>query len=312
MSYRDTEVDPIPQVPGAACLPAPPDWRRLYERTLERAEAAAARVEELKSAELAARATAGTYKALFKSARRKRLAAVEDAKEARRAAKNAFSLQAEVRCLNNLLADAGVASHRCSVIGLRREIVRLRKDVPRAAVQARKIRKLLKANWQLRVDQAAMTRLSRENAQLQRRIGTQETVIAKLRTTRAVLSKTLHGRRSEKRERPGTGRPRGQVQGAPGHGRTPRPGLEERVEEHNPAEEARTCGGCGEAPCGGRRGAVGAGRDRGEGISARDPPGALAPDVRLPHLAGGGLGAAGAAAVPQHALRNQRLVARAP
>ena len=245
MSYRAPEVDPIPQVPGAACLPAPPDWRRLYERTLERAAAAEARVEELKSAELAARATAGTYKALFKSARRKRLAAVEDAKEARRAAKNAFSLQAEVRRLNNLLADAGVASHRCSVIGLRREIVRLRKDVPRAEVQARKIRKLLKANRQLRVDQAALTRLSRENAQLRRRIGTQETVIAKLRTTRAVQSKALHGRRSEKLERPGTGRPRGQVRGAPGHGRTPRPGLEERVEEHHPPEEARTCGGCG-------------------------------------------------------------------
>ena len=337
MAYRDTEVDPIPQVPGAASLPAPPDWRRLYEQTLKRAEAAEAQVEELKSAELAARTKAGTYKALFKSARRKRLEAVEDANEARRVAKNAFSLQAEVRRLNNLLADAGVASHRSSVIGLRREIVRLRKDVPRAEVQARKIRKLHKANWQLRVDKAAlrrilndamrgyhetrrlgdqaervralkdetldlrhalkrsetvgeklkvrlvgavetarsmspaaadaelrkalgrsrrhkaaMTRLSRENAQLRRtvgrlrrRIGKQETVIAKLRATRAVLSKALHGRRSEKRERPGTGRPRGQVQGAPGHGRTPRPGLEERVEEHNPPEAARTCDGCG-------------------------------------------------------------------
>ena len=235
VAYRDTEVDPIPQVFGAASLPAPPDWRRLYEQTLKRAEAAEAQVEELKSAELAARAEAGTYKALFESARRKRLKAVEDAKEARRVARNAFSLQAEVRRLNNLLAEAGVASHRSGVIGLRREIVRLRKDVPRAAVQARKIRKLHQANWQLRVD----------NAALRRRIGTQETVIAKHRATRAVLSKALHGRRSEKRERPGTGRPRGQVQGAPGHGRTSRPGLEERVEEHNPPGEARTCGGCG-------------------------------------------------------------------
>ena len=330
MAYRDTEVDPIPQVPGAASLPAPPDWRRLYEQTLKRAEAAEAQVEELKSAELAARSSAGSYKALFRAARRKRLEAVEDANEARRVAKNAFSLRAEVRRLNNLLADAGVASHRSSVIGLRREIVRLRKDVPRAEVQACKIRELHKANWQLRVDKAAlrrivndamrdyhetrrlgdqaervralkdetldlrhalkrsetvreklkvrlvgavetvrsmspaaadaelrkalgrsrrhkaaMTRLSRENAQLRRRIGKQETVIAKLRATRAVLSKALHGRRTEKRERPGTGRPRGQVQGAPGHGRTARPGLEERVEEHNPPEEARTCGGCG-------------------------------------------------------------------
>ena len=340
MAYRDTEVDPAPHLPRAASVPAPPDWRRLCEQALERAGAAEARVEELKSAELSARTSAGTYKALFKSARRKRLDAVGDAKEARRAAKKAFSLQAEVRRLNNLLAEAGVASHRSSVIGLRREIVRLRKDVPRAEVQARKIRKLHKANWQLRVDKAAlrrivndamrdyhetrrlgdqaervralkdetldlhcalkrsetvreklkvrlvgavetarsmspaaadaelrkalgrsrrhkaaMTRLSRENAQLRRtvgrlrrRTGKQETVIAKHRATRAVLSKALHGRRSEKLERPGTGRPRGQVQGAAGHGRTPRPGLEERVEEHNPPEEARTCGGCGK-PC---------------------------------------------------------------
>ena len=337
MAYRDTEVDPIPQFPGAASLPAPPDWRRLYEQTLERAEAAESQVEELKSAELAARAKAGTYKALFKSARRKRLEAVEDANEARRVAKNAFSLRAEVRRLNNLLADAGVASHRSSVIGLRREIVRLREDVPRAEVQARKIRKLHKANWQLRVDKAAlrrilndamrdyhvtrrlgdqqdkvrslkdenldlrhalkrsetvneklkvrlvhaletarsmspaaadaelrkvlgqarrrkagMTRLSKENARLrrtvrrlQRRTGTQETEIAKLRATRAVLSKALHGRRSERQDRPRTGRPRGHQRGVPGHGRTPRPGLEERVEERNPPAIARSCSGCG-------------------------------------------------------------------
>ncbi|MCY4496565.1 MAG: hypothetical protein OXC14_04705, partial [Rhodospirillaceae bacterium] len=158
MADRDTEANPVPQVPGAALLPAPPDWRQLYEQTLERAETAEARVEELKSAELAARTSAGSYKGLFKVARRKRLEAVERANEARRAAKNAFSLRAEVRRLHNLLADAGVASHRSSVIGLRREIVRLRKDVPRAEVQARRIRKLHKANWQLRADKAALRR----------------------------------------------------------------------------------------------------------------------------------------------------------
>ncbi len=337
MAYRDTEVHPILQFPGAASLPAPPDWRRLYEQTLVRAEAAEAQVEELKSAELAARAKAGTYKALFKSARRKRLEAVADANEARRVAKNAFSLRAEVRRLNNLLADAGVASDRNSVMGLRREIARLREDAPRAEVQARKIRKLHKLNWQLRVDKAAlrrilddamrdyhvtrrlgdqqdkvrslkdenldlrhalkrsetvneklkvrlvhavetarsmspaaadaelrkalgqsrrrkagMTRLSKENAglrrtvrRLQRRTGTQETEIAKLRATRAVLSKALHGRRSERQDRPRTGRPRGHQRGVPGHGRTPRPGLKERVEERNPPAAARSCSGCG-------------------------------------------------------------------
>ena len=89
------------------------------------------------------------------------------------------------------------------------------------------------------------TRLRRTVGRLRRRTGTQETEIAKLRATRAVLSKALYGRRSEMRERSGSGRPRGQVRGAPGHGRTPRPGLEERVEEHNPPDEACTCAGCG-------------------------------------------------------------------
>ena len=339
MAYRDTEVDPIPHVPEAASVAAPPDWRRLYEQTLERAEAAEARAEELKSAELAARTSAGSYRGLFRAARRKRLEAVEGANHARRAAKNALALQAEVRRLHKLLAQAGVESGRYSVMGLRREIARLRKEVPRAEVQNRRIRKLHKALWDERVakaglrrilndamrdyhetrrlgDQAervrslteetrdlrhalkrsesvkeklkvrlvravevarsmspaaadaglrkalgrsrrhkaATTRLSKENARLRRtvgrlrtRTGTQETEIAKLRATRAVLSKALHGRRSEMRERPGTGRPRGQVRGAPGHGRTPRPGLEERVEEHNPADEARTCSSCGKS-----------------------------------------------------------------
>ena len=252
MAYRDTAVDPIPRFPDAASLSAAPDWRRLYERTLERAQAAEARAEELKWAEVAARSALGSLQWRLKEARRKRREAVEAANEARRVAGNAFSLRVEVRRLQDLLADAGVASHRSGVIGLRREIVRLRKDVPRAEVQAREIRKLHEANRRLRVDKAAMSRLSRENAQLrrtverlQRRTASRETEIAQLRATRAVHSKALYGRRSEKLARPGTGRPRGQVRGAPGHGRTPRPGLEERVEERNPPEEARTCGGCG-------------------------------------------------------------------
>ena len=208
MAYRDTEVVPVPHVPGAA-LPPAPDWPGLYERALERA-AAEARAEELRWAEVAARAEAGTYRGLFQAARRKRLAAVEDAAEVRRSAKNALALEAEVRRLHKLPADAGVESGRGGVAGLRRENAGLR----------------------------------RENAEL-RRTASQETEIAQLRATRAVHSKALYGRRSERLARPGTGRPRGQVQGAPGHGRTPRPGLEERVEEHNPPEAARTCGGCG-------------------------------------------------------------------
>ena len=116
MAYRDTEVVPVPHVPGAA-LPAAPDWPGLYERALERAAAAEARAEELRWAEVAARAEAGTYRGLFQAARRKRLAAVEDAAEVRRAAKNALALEAEVRRLHKLLADAGVESGRGEVRG---------------------------------------------------------------------------------------------------------------------------------------------------------------------------------------------------
>ena len=224
MAHCDTEVVPVPDFPGAALLPAP-DWRRLYGQALERAEAAEARVEELTRAEVAARTEAGTYRALFEGARRKRLAAVGDAAEARRAAKDALAQEAEVRRLHRLLADAGVESGRGGVAGLRRGNARLRRE-----------------NAGLRRDNAG---LRRENAGLRRRAAAQETEIAQLRATRAVHSKALYGRRSEKLERPGTGRPRGQVRGAPGHGRTPRPRLDERVEEHEPPVEARTCGGCG-------------------------------------------------------------------
>ena len=48
MAYRDTEVVLVPRVPGAAMLPAP-DWPRLYERAVERAEAAEARAERRRS-----------------------------------------------------------------------------------------------------------------------------------------------------------------------------------------------------------------------------------------------------------------------
>ena len=356
MAYRDTEVDPVPHLPRAASVPALPDWRRLYEQTLERAKAAEARAEELKWAEVAARTDLGSYKSLFQAARRKRLEAVDDAGRARREAK---ALRREVERLRKAMPEAEAQAaeierlrkslwqsddnqaqlrhllhealrlhdklkgrYRRLRIALKRSVTakdglkaRLRRVTAPAAADA-ELRKALRRS---RRQKTALNAVTKENARLRRtvkrlrrRIGKQETVIAKHRATRAVLSKALHGRRSEKRERPGTGRPRGQVQGAPG----PRPHPAARARgARGGAQPAR--GGphvrrLREALRGGRRGAVGAGRDRGQGAPARYPPGALAPDVRLPRLAGGGLGAAGAAAVPQHVLRNQRLVARAP
>ena len=265
MAYVDTEVEQFPHVAEVASLSAAPDWRRLYEQTLERAETAEARAEELKWAEVAARSALGSLQWQFKEARRKRLEAVEVADGACRAAKRALFLEAEVARLSRLLEEAGVDPRlRGGEIRLRREVHQLRAALRRSVAAQDVLRErvrcapaaldaaLRKALGRSRRQKSALSAVTKENARLhrsmqrlQRRIGTQESVIAKLRATRAVLSKTLHGRRSERRERPGSGRSRGQVRGAPGHGRTPRPGLEERVEERNPPEEARTCGGCG-------------------------------------------------------------------
>ena len=110
---------------------------------------------------------------------------------------------------------------------------------------------LRKALAKSRRRKAALVRLRKENARLRRtvqaprrRIETQETELAKLRATRAVLSKASRGRKSKKRERPRTGRPRGRRCGAPGHGRTPRCGLEARIEELSLPAAARRCSGC--------------------------------------------------------------------
>ena len=352
-------VAAVRAVAGAAWVSMAPDWRRLYEEARERAEAAEARSEELKQAELDARRDAGSLRWQFESARRKRLAAVAAAEDARRAARDGLALRAEVARLRQLLADVGVASDRYGSISLRREVARLRKAAPGAEVQARKIRELhrdllkeredtaalrrllretvrlyagtrrlrdqkeriaslsddvgrlrhelrrseagkerLKERLRRAVEtersrspgaaaldlrkalgrslrqKAALRRLSKEHARLRRRekawgrrnesqeleiarlrrrleargqrIGAQELEIARLRATRAVLSKALHGRRSEMRERPGSSRPRGQRPGLAGPGRTARPGLEERIEEHHPPAEACRCPSCGE------------------------------------------------------------------
>ena len=105
-----------------------------------------------------------------------------------------------------------------------------------------------------RRQKATIRSLSRENARLRKRakafrnrIETLEVQLARLRATGAVLSRALFGRKSEKQETPRSGRPRGQQRGAPGHGRTQRPGLEERTEELKPPEEARVCSCCGKA-----------------------------------------------------------------
>ena len=69
--------------------------------------------------------------------------------------------------------------------------------------------------------------------------------LARLRATGTTLSKALFGRRSEQQEKPRSERKRGQQRGAAGHGRTQRPTIEERTEEHNPSPDERVCACCG-------------------------------------------------------------------
>ena len=100
---------------------------------------------------------------------------------------------------------------------------------------------------------ATIKSLSRENARLRKgaktsrnRIETLEAQLERLRATGAVLSKALYGRKSEQQDKPRSARKRGQQRGAPGHGRTQRPRLAERTEEHNPPPDACVCGRCGQ------------------------------------------------------------------
>ena len=107
---------------------APRDWRSQCERERARADAAEAHAEELRWAEVASRTDAGAWKSRFKACRGRLSEAVEETKEARRAARDVPSLQAEVARLETLLSEAGIGSNESSTIeALRKEIARLRK-----------------------------------------------------------------------------------------------------------------------------------------------------------------------------------------
>ena len=163
------------------------------------------RAEELRRGEIGWRAKARSWRRQFEIGRDKLAGARAEVREIRRAARNALSLRAEVGRLKRLLAEAGMDSRKRSTIA------------------------------SLRLEVAAQ----------RARIGELEAELAKVRATKAVHAKARFGRKSERRERAGSDRPRGQQAGAAGHGRTPRPGLEKRAEVHNPAADERVCSDCG-------------------------------------------------------------------
>ena len=397
-----TDLSPVEAVGEIGSPPAirpeqePRDWQSLYEqahalaeRERDRADAAEARCEELRWAEVDSRARANSFKTHLGKSRAKLKAAIEETKELRRSVKEMPSLQAEVVCLRKYVWRAAGPSDDVKVVSLRNEVARLRKllgeletpqDTARphsgGACQAQtppaearqlkatigslrtenrrldkevvrwsqavgesqkkvdsekeraesirrsakmlsrenlglhrelrylekvetraqslsdevcrlrhalklsqgreerlkaRLAKLCAAGATLsklpfdeaaqlrtvlkrsRCQKAMINRLSRKNARLRKamkgsrgRIETLEAQLAKLRSSGSVMSKRLYGRKSEQQKKPGSGRERGQQRGAPGHGRTQRPKLEERPEEINPPPEECACARCGQ------------------------------------------------------------------
>ena len=119
--------DGIWSSPKPAPAGAPRDFQSLYEQQRTRAEAAEARCEELRWAEVAARSDVSSWKSRFRSCRRRLSEAVEEVKDLRRAARAAPSLPAAVVRLETLLSEAGIASDETGALeALSKEVVRLR------------------------------------------------------------------------------------------------------------------------------------------------------------------------------------------
>ena len=116
-----------------------------------------------------------------------------------------------------------------------RDTAELRAALRRSRRQKTTIRSLSKEN----------ARLHRAVRKLETRKAALESQLARLRATGTTLSKALFGRRSEQQEKPRSERKRGQQRGAAGHGRTQRPMIEERTEEHSPSPAERVCACCG-------------------------------------------------------------------
>ena len=120
------------------------DWRSVLAQERARADAAEARAEELRWAEVDSRARAGSLKWQLDRSRSKLKAATEEAKEARRAAKDVPSLRGELARLQQLLLEAGLEPGKLRMVGSPRDTVaasKARKDaVGRAFGQEHRVR----------------------------------------------------------------------------------------------------------------------------------------------------------------------------
>ena len=163
---------------------------------------------------------------MFHAGREKLAEARAETGAVRDTAKQALSLQAEVARPGKLLDAAGLQSgRRPGMVWPRKQVGRLQQENAELLKRAR----------------AAEAK----QAKMLARIESLEGKLTALGASRAVISKRLYGRGSEKRDRPGSKRPRGRQRGAPGHGRTPRPGLGQRLEVRQPPAGESVCSRCG-------------------------------------------------------------------
>ena len=107
----------------------------------------------------------------------------------------------------------GEIDWRAKARSWRRQFEIGRDKLTAARAEAREVRRAAREALSLRLE--VETRRTR--------IGELEAELAKLRASLAVHAKARFGRKSERRERAGSDRPRGQQAGAAGHGRTPSP-----------------------------------------------------------------------------------------
>ena len=219
-------------------------WKSRYQAEHARAEAAEARCEELRWAEVKARSEANSYKRRVQESRRKLEAERKTLSEVRRDAKEGLAQHAEIARLRQLLDDAGVdANKQSTVMSFRKKVHELQSQ---NKVLKDEVAVLKGENQALNDEVAAVqTKLDESHSIREKEVAALEKKLDESRSIRVGLSKTLYGKRSEQQLKPPSKRKPGQQPGAPGHGRTPRPDLKEKVERIDPPKADRTCGKCG-------------------------------------------------------------------
>ncbi len=113
---------------------------------------------------------------------------------------------------------------------------------------------LEEAHWKAQQGQALAKALERERDALKLENAEQQSELSEAARDACHAREGLaSGRRARSYKKEGTGNKRGQQPGKSGHGRTPRPKLEEKHERHDPPASQRTCPCCGEPLCGQRQ-----------------------------------------------------------